>query len=210
MAGRSKEGKDAKMTVDNRKRKIVEDKQRPSNEKKEINKSSGEVQTEKTPVKSKKRWNQRSPTPELTKQDKLKDRERIINTQFNENEEVMEMEVDAEQDGFLSDEANEDHAETNDSDESDDEDMASQNNNAIQYMNSCDGEENSDCELGEDDKTGSHRTNGQESGISKDKRDEIVEEAYDKAMSKMKECMEEVMSTSGLMETAQFLQKQLQ
>ena len=45
--------------------------------------------------------------------------------------------------------------------------------------------------------------------LSAQEKEEIMTEAYDKAMNKMKECMQEVMSNSGFMETAQLIQEQL-
>ena len=117
-----------------------------------------------------------------------------------ENDEVMQMEVEAEQDEFLGDNVHEEldyEQEEASSDEEDEEMEFSTNNNA------CMSEDEENAEINEES------ANQLDRRLSAQEKEEIMTEAYDKAMNKMKECMQEVMSNSGFMVTAQLIQEQL-
>ena len=119
----------------------------------------------------------------------------------NENEEVMQMEVEADQEEFLGESLNEEldyEQEIVSSDDDEEGEMDFSTNN-----NACMSEDEGISER----KNESDKSFGR--SLSTQEKEEIKADAYDKAMDKMKECMQEVMSNSGLMETAQLIQEQL-
>ena len=130
--------------------------------------------------------------------------EGIIKSAFNEDDQLMEMEVQAGQDEFLSEEIVEIPNEVLMGDESDDsEDEADQASNNNAQIDNSEAETEEEAEEGEKAAKSSHR-------LSVTERDAIMSEAYNKAMSQMQQCVQQAMNQSGFLETAQLLQEQLE
>ena len=162
--------------------------------------------------------------------------ENFVST-FVEEEQIMEMEVDVSQDDFENDEEKMNMSRQMDDEATSDEEDFEQteqvqqllelgeqqhrNNNAtiVREGKASAKKQNqlitasSDLDPFEtiDSVTNEHDNELDEHGnsISREEKDEIIGEAYDKAMSKMKQCMAEVIAQSGFLENAQRIQDQL-
>ena len=223
MAGKKKMGKAEEKGKRTRKRKTEDEIDLHDNKNGDVNKA------EKSQEAASETQNNGRRTARNNKREKknqeLKEKE-ISNAQMgaikstiDEGDQIFEMEVDAEQDIFQQEgnvgklhEIEEHEMETDSSEDDEGENEngyeetmqdnsvyeSASNNNVI--IDS--GDE--DCENYFEANTEKRRTS-----ISREEKEEIVGEAYDKAMTQMKKCMREVIASSGLIETTQHLQDQL-
>ena len=145
-----------------------------------------------------------------------------------EGDQFMEMTVDDdEQDSVLpeKDGKEAEYATTSDdSDESDSDDEESRNNNATRMDRNCQDEEmvseeegdvSVDMEEGElvikdKKKTKKQFSRQQRFLMEQEDKEEIVGEGVDRMQNQMQKCMEEIFNKSGIFQTAQKLQEQLQ